>query len=269
VIAPWRTGMPGRPEVPVPPASMPMLHAGRPLKRWRWVGAFSDELMLCAAVARIGPVTVSWWAAWDRSARTFAEHTMRHSRAVTVDGDRVEVDDGPVRISLAIEEAPGVETISQHGPGHIWTCKRPARARGAVTLAGRSIAVDAPAFVDESAGYHARETAWRWSAGVGTTTAGVPVTWNLVTGLHDAEEASERTVWVGGEPHHVAPQAFADDLSSVGGLHFTTEATRKHRENRLIVASDYEQPFGAFAGELPVAGEITGYGVMERHAARW
>jgi hypothetical protein len=34
--------------------------------------------------------------------------------------------------------------------------------------------------------------------------------------------------------------------------------------------SDYEQPFGTFSGELPVAGELReGYGVMERHEVVW
>ena len=262
--------MPDRPGVPVPPARMPMWRGGRPLKRWRWVGAFSDELMLCAAVARIGPVRVSWWAVWDRRTRTLAEHTLRHHRTVRLDGTDVEVDDGPGRIRLALEEGRGVETISPHGDGYIWTCKRPARARGSVTVADRRIELDAPAFVDESAGYHARETRWRWSAGVGTSATGSAVAWNLVTGLHDAPEASERTVWVDGEPHHVPPQAFAADLASVGGLAFTPEATRAHREDLLLVASDYEQPFGTFTGTLPVAGELAaGLGVMERHAARW
>jgi len=269
VIEPWRTGMPSRPGVPLPPASMPMLRGRRPLKRWRWIGAFDDEMMLCVAVARIGPLPVSWWAVWDRKSRTLAEHTVRGGRAVTLDGPRIEVDDGPVQMSLTLEEQDGVETVSPHGDEYIWTRKRPARARGTLTVVRRNLAVDAPAFVDESAGYHARETAWRWSAGVGTTTAGEPVAWNLVTGVHDANAASERTVWLNGAPHHVAPQAFADDLSSVGDLRFTAEATRVHRENRLIVATDYEQPFGTFTGTLPVAGAITGLGVMERHAARW
>ena len=87
----------------------------------------------------------------------------------------------------------------------MWTRKRVARVRGSFgELAG---------IVDESAGYHARHTAWRWSAGVGTLVSGEPVAWNLVDGIHDAPEASERTVWVAGEPHEVGPVAFADDLS--------------------------------------------------------
>jgi len=37
-----------------------------------------------------------------------------------------------------------------------------------------------------------------------------------------------------------------------------------------LIASDYEQPFGEFAGSLPLAGELrSGWGVMERHRARW
>jgi hypothetical protein len=270
VIGPWRSGMPGRPEVPLPPAAMPAWHAGRPLKRWRWVGAFGEDVMLCAAVARIGPVPVSWWAIWDRRRRTLVEHTVRSAGAVDLSGGRVAVDDGPGRLELVVDEAAGVETVSPHGPGYIWTCKRPARVRGTANVMDREIAVDLPAFVDESAGYHARETSWHWSAGVGRTTSGAEVVWNLVTGLHDAPEASERTVWVDGVPHHVPPQPFADDLSAVGALSFCAEATRAHRENLLLVASDYEQPFGSFSGSLPVAGDLAaGYGVMERHTARW
>src|SRR3954454_12443955 len=39
-----------------------MFQGTRPLKRWRWVGVFSDELMLCAAEVRIGPGRQSFWA---------------------------------------------------------------------------------------------------------------------------------------------------------------------------------------------------------------
>jgi hypothetical protein len=51
----WRSpGVGERPPVAVPPARMPLLRAGRPLKAWRWVGVFTPELMLCAASARVG-----------------------------------------------------------------------------------------------------------------------------------------------------------------------------------------------------------------------
>ena len=56
----------------------------------------------------------------------------------------------------------------------------------------------------------------------------------------------------------------------VAGLRFSAVATRARRENYLVIRSDYEQPFGTFAGELPGAGELhEGWGVMERHDVRW
>jgi hypothetical protein len=270
-IEAWRTGMPGRPDVPVPPQPMPLLRGGRPLKRWRWVGCFGPEVMLCAAVAHVGPAVSAWWAVWDREARTLAEHTLRRARAVDVSPGRVVVEDGPVAIDLRIDEGPGVETISPHGDQYIWTRKQGGvRVHGSVSVAERAHAIDAHGIVDESAGYHARHTVWRWAAGVGVAASGARVAWNLVTGVHDEPGASERTVWVDGEPHQLPPLAFADDLSAVGDLRFRGEATRARRERLLLFAQDYEQPFGTFAGRLPVAGALReGYGVMERHDVRW
>ena len=61
-----------------------------------------------------------------------------------------------------------------------------------------------------------------------------------------------------------------DGLRGVGGLRFTPLATRARRENYLLIRSDYEQPFGTFAGELPETGELReGWGVMERHDVLW
>ncbi|HET8953838.1 MAG TPA: hypothetical protein VFN44_25170, partial [Solirubrobacteraceae bacterium] len=61
-----------------------------------------------------------------------------------------------------------------------------------------------------------------------------------------------------------------DGLAGVGGLRFTAEAARARRERLLIMRSDYEQPFGTFAGALPEVGELReGWGVMERHAVVW
>jgi hypothetical protein len=139
-----------------------------------------------------------------------------------------------------------------------------------VALGGRPRTLDARAVIDDSAGYHARRTAWRWSAGVGVAVSGAQVAWNLVDGVHDAPEASERTVWIDGEPHEVGPVRFAPGLEAVGDLRFSAEAVRASSENLVIMRSDYEQPFGTFSGGLPVAGELReGYGVMERHEVVW
>jgi len=124
--------------------------------------------------------------------------------------------------------------------------------------------------VDDSAGYHERHTVWRWSAGIGRSADGRAVAWNLVAGVHDAPESSERTVWVDGEPAEVGPVAFADDLSRVGGLEFTPWCAREDHTRRPLFRSDYIQPFGSFAGELPGGLRLaSGHGVMEWHDVRW
>jgi hypothetical protein len=257
---------------------MPLVRGGRPLKRWRWVGGFGAEAMVCVARARVGPVPVAWWAVWDRGRRTLAERTLRRTGAVVLDGDRVAVRDRSVSIDLEIDPAgvEAIETVSPHGGQYAWTVKRAGVAiRGRARIGERELSLDGHGVVDDSAGYHARHTAWRWSAGVGESAAGAAVAWNLVDGLHDAARASERSVWVDGVALEVGPVTFAPGLAGVafaegGALAFTAEAERARRERLVLFASDYEQPFGTFAGELPAAGPLRwGRGVMERHSARW
>lgn len=274
-VTPWRTGSGPRPAVTLPPAPMPLMRGGRPLKRWRWVACFADGVMLCAAVARVGPMPVSWWAVWDRERGTLHERTRHNSRLVRFGLDGVRVQDGQVSLHLAIEVEAGVETVSPHGTQYAWTRKQcGVRFTGTATVGDRRFRIDAPGIVDDSAGYHARHTSWMWSAGVGTTHTGSAVAWNLVSGLHDDATSSERTVWVDGTPHHVGPVGF-DGLHGVrfvegGGLSFEREVTRRHRENLLVVSTDYEQPFGSFTGELPHAGVLVrALGVMEQHSVRW
>ena len=195
------------------------------------------------------------------------------------DLDRLRVRDGGVEIDLVLDAAGAqeVEVVTPDGRGYAWTRKRaPVRARGTVRVNGEPRAVDAAALIDDSAGYHARHTAWRWSAGVGMAAGdGGPVAWNLVAGVHDSPTASERTVWSGGTAREVGPVSFAENLGAVsfaegGALEFTAGATRARHDNLLIFRSDYEQPFGTFRGTLPGGVELAeGYGVMERHVAVW
>ncbi|HET9740989.1 MAG TPA: DUF2804 family protein [Solirubrobacteraceae bacterium] len=270
-IQPWRSSAPGRPPVPLPPDAMPAWRGGRPLKAWTYVGAFGPDVMLCAARARVGPVPVAWWAVWDRAGERLVARTARGSGGVQADARRLTVAGRAASLELTLDDGEPIEVVSPHGRQYAWTCKRGGvRARGWLELWGARRALDLRAIVDESAGYHARHTAWRWSAGVGVAASGAAVAWNLVDGIHDAEAASERTVWVDGVAHEVPPVAFADDLSSVGGLRFAREAVRARRENLILLRSDYEQPFGTFSGELPVAGPLReGWGVMERHDVHW
>jgi hypothetical protein len=258
---------------------MPVLRGGRPRKRWTWVGAFGPELMLCAARAQIGVVPIAWWAVWDRATGRLVERSARGTGGVEVSPRRLRVRGRRVSLALELGDGAAVEVVSPHGDQHIWTRKHGGvDARGWIERDGRRRPLALHAIVDESAGYHARHTAWRWSAGVGTAASGAAVAWNLVAGVHDAPTASERTVWVDGVPAEVGPVAFAADLAWVapageapaGGLRFAREAVRARREDLWLAASDYEQPFGSFSGVLPGAGPLAaGWGVMERHEARW
>ena len=147
------------------------------------------------------------------------------------------------------------------------------RVSGLLELDGAPIQIDLRGLVDESAGYHARHTVWSWSAGVGTATDGRAVAWNLVTGVHDAAEASERTLWLDGAPTELAPVTFAEDLSAIAGpdvdLTFSAWAERRDSTNALLLRSTYRQPFGTFTGTVAGHHLADGYGVMEAHDVYW
>jgi hypothetical protein len=258
---------------------MPLFRRGRMLKRWRYVGVYDADLMLCAGVARIGPARQSWWAVWERDRDRLHERTRLRGGGVDLGERRVRVRDGSVEMDLSLDYdgAEEVEVVTPDGRGYAWTRKfAPVRARGSVRVDGDARTVDAFALIDDSAGYHARHTSWRWSAGVGTVAgAGGPVAWNLVAGVHDSPTASERTVWAGGQARELGPVSFAEDLGAVafaegGRLEFEAGAVRARDDNLLIIRSEYEQPFGTFRGTLPGGLELAeGYGVMERHVAVW
>jgi hypothetical protein len=242
-------------------------------KRWRYVGVFGPDVMLCAGVVRVGGVPQSFWAVWDRETRVLREHTRMRLGTVALPDGAVRVRDDGVAIDLVLTAAgEPVAVTSDHRGGEIRTRKTPVTARGSVALGARRIAVDAPALVDDSAGRHARETAWEWCAGAGRTADGRAVAWNLVAGIHDAPRGSERAVWIDGVAHEPPPVVFAPGLDAVGDLRFAAEAQRARHDRILfgLVESEYRQPFGTFSGTLPGGVEIAaGYGVMERHRARW
>jgi Protein of unknown function (DUF2804) len=263
--------------LPLPPAQMPRLRSGRPLKRWRYLGVYTSELMLCVGNARVSGVPQRWWAIALPDG-TLLERTTTRRGGVELTLDRASVDaraaknGEEVSIELTLGERAPVEVVSPHGRSYIWTAKRaPVVLRGRVRVDRRTWELDGEhGFIDDSGGYHARHTAWRWSAGVGRADDGRPVAWNLVDGVHDLNAASERTVWIDGEPHQVPPQEFAPDLSRVGELDFREWASRNARVNVGLMRNRYRQPFGEFSGRLPGGLRLAeGYGVMEEHDVLW
>jgi hypothetical protein len=271
-------------ELTQPPSAL--LLRGRPLKRWRYVGLFAEELMACAAIVQIGPARQTFWAL-HRPGELMRERTRMRPRRrevklevadpITGTPGRLRIDDLGVLLEVELHEQPGIRARCPHGRCEVWTRKQAGvAALGTLALdGGPMVEVQALAVIDDTAGHHARQTEWRWSAGVGSAPDGTPLAWNLVSGVNDPPTGSERAVWVNGAPSEVAPVSFAEDLSSICGedgsvLRFSAEVERSRRDNLLVLSSDYRAPFGRFAGTLPGGIEVAGgLGVMEHHRARW
>jgi hypothetical protein len=273
---PWRGPGTDRPDLPLPPGPMPLRRDGQTRKRWRYVGVFGPELMLCAARAQVGPLSQSFWVMWDREGRRHSDHTVLRpgSRQVTIDGPNLEIDSRGLRASLRLGECAPIESICPSGSGWGWTRKRAGvPIEGTVETPGRVWKIAAHGVDDESAGYHQRHTRWSWSAGVGRAADGRSLAWNLVEGVNDPAERSERAIWVEGEPFEPPPVTFKemDGIEFADGklLSFDSESAHARNENFLVVRSSYRHRFGTFAGSLGDLQLAEGCGVMEKHDAGW
>lgn len=290
---PWRGPGPDRPALAVPPGRLPMFLGRRMRKRWRYVSAFCNELMVCAARVEVGPAGQSFWAILDRSSGELLGRTRSRPPGARGEvwtetvakcpwtigseehGPVTFVDSGDTRIKLRVGRGTWAESICPTPEGaYVWTRKRVAAVECDVRLAdGRRWNVTARGVEDESAGYHPRRTTWSWSAGVGEARDGTPVGWNLVEGVNDPPERSERAIWAGEETREPAPVRFEglDAIAFAGGsrLEFAAEAERRDERNLLAVRYTYRQPFGTFSGSLDGIELATGIGVMESHDAIW
>ncbi len=263
----------------MPPARTPLLRGGRPLKRWRYVGVFGEELMICAAAVQVGPARQTFWAVFERSSRAMTERTRMIPRrgALDLTPGRLRIRDDAVLLDITFEEDDGIEATCPHGHEQVWTRKQAGvRAHGSLTLGARPpISIDALAVIDDTAGYHARVTEWWWAAGVGSGPDGAPLAFNLVQGVNDPPTGSERAVWVAEMPHEAPPVRFSADLRTISSddgseLRFTPEAERSRSDHLLLVRSDYRAPFGSFSGTLPGGVPLAhAFGVVEHHRARW
>jgi Protein of unknown function (DUF2804) len=259
---------------------MPLLLARRFRKRWRWVGAFADNLIVFAAIVQVGPAAMTFWGIWDRERRRLWERTRRdfpgRRREVAMPGRSVRLRAGSIQFDLELEEGHPIECMCPNGEGgYSWTRKEAGMpVRGEVRIGRRTNELNGLGVIDDSAGYHRRYTSWKWSAGVGVARDGRKIAWNLVTGINDPPASSERTIWVAGEPTEPGPVRF-QGLDSIhfedeSRLNFTAETQRTHHEGiPLLARSDYEAPFGRFSGSLNGLPVESALGVMEAHDAIW
>jgi hypothetical protein len=301
---PWRGPGEDRPDLPLPPGKVPIRRDGVWRKRWRYLGAFSEQLMLCAARVQVGPVGQTFWAIWDRESNELHERTrilppplargeVWTEPATSPDAGRIDwapPEGGTtVRIEAAARSgqeqtraflhagegrwAEAVCPVPDSEQGYVWTRKRIVPVECDVRIGERRIRTEAIGIEDETSGYHPKHTVWSWSAGVGRAVDGRPVGWNLVSGVNDPPQRSERAIWVDGEPSEPGPVEF-EGLEAIshedGRLEFTAECERRRDEKHMLVQSSYRQPFGSFTGVLPGGVELaSGLGVMEHHDAHW
>jgi hypothetical protein len=277
---PWRGAAEDRPALPVPPDPMPLLLGRRWRKRWRWVGAFADNLIVFAAIVQVGPATMTFWGIWDRRRHRLWERTRRdlpgRRRDVVMRGNSVRVRAGTIELDLELDEGYPIESMCPNGEGgYSWTRKAAGMpVRGEVRIGRRSNPLEGYGVTDDSAGYHQRYTSWKWSAGVGTARDGRKVAWNLVSGINDPPVSSERAIWVAGQPIEPGPVSF-QGLESIhfedeSRLNFSAETQRTHHEGiPLLARSDYEAPLGTFTGSLNGLPVESALGVMEAHDAIW
>jgi hypothetical protein len=255
---------------------MPLRRHGALRKRWRYVGVYGPEVMLCVARVEVGPLRQSFWVLWDRQAGTRHANTRLRpwGSEVSMEGARIAIDAAGGRARLELGEGAAVEAVCPSGKGWGWTRKRAGLpVSGSVEADGRRWELRGLAVDDVSAGYHARHTRWHWSAGVGRAGDGRAVAWNLVSGINDPPARSERAVWRDGSPSEPGPVDF-EGLEAVrfadgSRLRFAAEYERARDDNLVLLRSRYRHRFGTFAGSLEGTELAEGYGVMEEHEALW
>jgi Protein of unknown function (DUF2804) len=259
---------------------MPLLLGSRFRKRWRWVGAFAESLIVFAAVVEVGPTSMTFWGIWDRERRRLREGTRRgfpgRHPEVRMSGRTARVRARSIEVDIELEEGNPIECMCPNGEGgYTWTRKAAGMpARGELRIGRRTASFRGMGVEDESAGYHRRYTSWRWSAGVGTARDGRSFAWNLVQGINDPPVNSERAIWIAGEPTEPGAVQF-QGLDSIhfedeSRLNFDAETQRTHREGiPLLARSDYDAPIGTFTGRLMGLPVDSALGVMEAHDAVW
>ncbi len=257
--------------------TLPLFDGTRPLKRWRYVGVFNEQLMRLRRARADRPARQSFWALHLReeglaarahapAARDAREVSPARRPRLAVQGPgRLRVCDRGVQLELELHEDEGIEALCPNGAlagmdaqagrhrsaGHARARRRPHRP------------IEARAVIDDTAGYHARDTEWRWSAGVGEGADGRALAWNLVSGVNDPPSGTERAVWVDGHPTaRPRRSSFAADLSSVrcadgSELRFSGRGrARPPREPAARSQATTERRSGPSPGTLPGGIEL-------------
>ena len=255
--SPLAWARPSPPDLPLPPARMALLRGGRPLKRWRYVGAFGRRAHAVRRAARSGRAARVVGGVGRRAAAR-AHASPRRRGALRPGGHVRDRRDRPPR-----RRGRGRRVAHRTASSTSGRASRPAgRPRHGRRPRARGLAV-----VDDTAGYHARTR----SGGGRPASARGRRARRLERRRRASTTASARALGLGRRPpREVAPVAFADDLSRrrrpALPRREPTRAPRPQPGAGLTTASRSAR----FSGTLPAgAPRWRGFGVMEHHRVRW
>ena len=128
---------------------MPLRLGGRFRKRWRWVGAFGERLIVFGAIVEIGPAPMTFWGIWDRERRRLRERTRRMLPGARLEvgmpGRSMRIRSGQVEVDLELGEGKPIECMCPNGEGgYTWTRKLAAvPVTGEVRMGGRGEQLEA------------------------------------------------------------------------------------------------------------------------------
>ena len=172
--------------------------------------------------------------------------------------------------------------------GWVFTQKSTAQVcNGVVDWHGKKYdlqAIGALAGVDWTGGFMRHETFWNWGSLSCRLSDGRRLGFNLAAGVNETG-FSENAIWLDGKMIKVDMVDFRFDryhpdhswaLRSADGsidLHFEPKGRRQEKTNALIMASNFNQYFGQYHGEIHLPDESIrlegAWGLVEDHYARW
>ena len=256
-------------------------------KRWMWMTAITDEVLVAACVVDLGYVANGFAfvatkdaIVVDRSAivpraRVGADGAARlASRGLKLDlgtrSMRVEARDLDVDATIdAANAPPAITAIARAGKFNITQKRALATVRGRARAGGKAFSLDGGlAGWDFTAGLLARHTAWRWAFGIGRDRSGTPIAFNLVDGFVGATECA---LFRPGETIGLEEPRIT--LNGVRGvdvdLEFRTVGAHEQNSNFGIVRSRFVQAAGTFHGTIHGTAIDGVRGVAEDQDVLW
>jgi len=286
-------------------------------KRWMYVIVASDEVVCCAAIVRLGYASNAFAFAVDRrTGKPVADITAMgpafaasvsdragegcdtafglgskqfsfdrppgsSDYAVRVRGPRFRLD---ARLSTTNAPEP-LAVICEVPGGRFSTTEKRALldVEGTLVAGGKQFDLKG-AFggYDYTAGLLARRTAWKWAFGMGRSSDGRPLAYNLTEGFVDQREC---VAWRGKEVVPLGAVKFSFDPNDVvkpwnvraknGSFDVDFDGTYLHEErhNLIVIQSKFQQIAGAFRGKLVLPGETVMFdklaGVTEDQDTLW